>query len=134
MSELFVTPWSAGRQAPLSMGFSRQEYWSGSPCPPSGVLPNPGSQHLSPYIYLHWQAGSLPLEPPGKPKIVYRKLHTTWDHPDQVHFVVKVKVLVTQSRPTLCNPMACSPPDSFVHGILQARILEWAGWCKVNGF
>ena len=37
---------------------------------------------------------------------------------------VKVKVLVTQSCPTLCDPMDCSPPDSSVHGILQARILE----------
>ena len=36
-----------------------------------------------------------------------------------------VCVLVTQSRPTLCNPMDCSPPGSSVHGILQARILEW---------
>ena len=38
---------------------------------------------------------------------------------------LKVKVLVTQSCPTLCNPMDCSPPGSCVHGILQARILEW---------
>ena len=37
----------------------------------------------------------------------------------------KVKVLVPQSCPTLCNPMNCSPPGSSVHGILQARILEW---------
>ena len=39
--------------------------------------------------------------------------------------VLKLKVLVTQSCPTLCNPMNCSPPGSSVHGILQARILEW---------
>ena len=38
---------------------------------------------------------------------------------------MKVKVLVTQSCPTLCYPMDCSPPGSSVHGILQARILEW---------
>ena len=37
----------------------------------------------------------------------------------------KVKVWVTQSCPTLCNPMDCSPPGSFVHGILQTRTLEW---------
>ena len=37
----------------------------------------------------------------------------------------KVKVLVTQLYLTLCNPMDCSPPGSSVHGILQARILEW---------
>ena len=38
---------------------------------------------------------------------------------------MKVKVLVTQSCPTLCDPMHCNPPGSYVHGILQARILEW---------
>ena len=38
----FVTPWTVAHQAPPSMGFSRQEYWSGLPCPPSGDLPNPG--------------------------------------------------------------------------------------------
>src|SRR5574342_240891 len=38
---------------------------------------------------------------------------------------LKVKMLVTQSCPTLCDPMGCSPPGSSVHGILQARILEW---------
>ena len=40
--QLFVTPWTVARQAPLSMGFSRQEYWSGLPCSPPQDLPNPG--------------------------------------------------------------------------------------------
>ena len=40
--QLFVTPWTVACQAPLSMGFSRQEYWSGLPCPPPGDLPDPG--------------------------------------------------------------------------------------------
>ena len=39
---LFVTPWTIAHQAPLFMGFSRQEYWSGLPCPPSEDLPDPG--------------------------------------------------------------------------------------------
>ena len=43
---LFVTPWSVAHQAPLSMGFSRQEYWSGLPCPPPGDLPHPGIKPL----------------------------------------------------------------------------------------
>ena len=51
---------------PLSMGFSRHEYWSGLPCPPPGDLPNPGMERLS-LSLLYWQAGSLPLGPPGKP-------------------------------------------------------------------
>ena len=44
---LFATLWTVAGQAPLSMGFSRQEYWSGLPCPPPGDLPNPGIQPAS---------------------------------------------------------------------------------------
>ena len=44
---LFVIPWTIAHQAPLSMGFSRQEYWSGLPCPPPGNLPNPGLEPSS---------------------------------------------------------------------------------------
>ena len=55
-------------QAPLSMGFSRQEYWSGLPCPPPGDLPDPGIEHVS-LSLLHWQVGSLPPAPPGKPQL-----------------------------------------------------------------
>ena len=40
-AQLFATPWTVAHQAPLSMGFSRQEFWSGLPCPPPGDLPNP---------------------------------------------------------------------------------------------
>ena len=57
---LFVTLWTIACQAPLFLGFSRQEYWSGLLCPPSEDLPNPGILRL-----LHWQRGSLPLAPPG---------------------------------------------------------------------
>ena len=45
--QLFVTPWTVPDQAPLPMGFSRQEYWSGFPCPPSGDLPDPGIEPMS---------------------------------------------------------------------------------------
>ena len=44
---LFATLWTVAHQAPLSMGFSRQEYWSGLPCPPPGDLPNPGIEPSS---------------------------------------------------------------------------------------
>ena len=44
--QLFATPWTVAHQAPLSMGFSRQEYWSGLPFPPLGDLPDPGMQYL----------------------------------------------------------------------------------------
>ena len=45
--QLFVTLWTVARQVPLSMGFSRQEYWSGLPCPPPGDLPDPGTKLVS---------------------------------------------------------------------------------------
>ena len=45
--QLFVTPWTVAHQAPLSMGFSRQECWSGWPSPPPGDLPNPGIESAS---------------------------------------------------------------------------------------
>ena len=58
-------PMTVARQAPLSMGFSRQEYWSGLPCPPPGNLPNLGIEPRSPTLL----ADSLPSEPPGKGSI-----------------------------------------------------------------
>ena len=60
--QLFATPWTAARQAPLSIGFSRQEYWSGVPFPSPGDLPNPGIEPRSPAL----QADSLPSGPPEK--------------------------------------------------------------------
>ena len=60
--QLFVTLWSVTHHAPLSMGFSRQEYWNGFPCPPPGDLPSPGIEPRSPSS----QAVSLPSEPLGK--------------------------------------------------------------------
>ena len=45
--QLFVTPWTVAHQSPLPMGFSRQEYWSGLPCPPPGALPYPGIESAS---------------------------------------------------------------------------------------
>ena len=60
---LFATPGTVARQAPLSMGFSRQEYWSGLPFPPPGDLPNPGIKPGS----SEFQADSLQSEAPGKP-------------------------------------------------------------------
>ena len=60
-----ATLWTVARQTPLSMGFSRQECWSGLPCPPPGDLPNPGTEPTS-LTSLPLQAGSLPLVPPGK--------------------------------------------------------------------
>ena len=60
-----MTPWTVAYQAPPSMGFSRQECWSGLPFPSPGNLPDPGIKSGSPAL----QADALPSEPTGKPKI-----------------------------------------------------------------
>ena len=57
--QLFATPWTVHYQIPLSMEFSRQEYWSGLPFPSPGDLPNPGIEPKSPAL----QADTLPSEP-----------------------------------------------------------------------
>ena len=89
-------PMDCSLQAPLSMGFSRQEYWSGLSLPPPGDLPNPGIKPVS-HVYLHWQASSLPLAPSGKPLA-------------EVQFSS-----VAQSCLTLCDPMNCSTPGLPVY-------------------
>ena len=88
-----VTSQAVVRQASLSMGFSRQEYWSGLPFPSPGELPNPGIKPRSPAL----QADSLPTELQGKP---HRKLQFS---------------SVAQSCPTLCDPMNCSTPGHALH-------------------
>ena len=62
---LFVTPWTVARQASLFMGFSRQEYWSGLSCPPSGDLPDPGIEPVSP-SFSCTEGRFFIGEPPGK--------------------------------------------------------------------
>ena len=60
VSESLATPWTVARQAPLSVRFPRQEYWSGLPFPPPGIFPTQGS-NLNLLPLLHWQADSLPV-------------------------------------------------------------------------
>ena len=62
-----LCPWTVACQAPLSMGLSRQEYWSGLPCPSLGDLPDPGIEPRCPAL----QANSLPFELPGKPLLLW---------------------------------------------------------------
>ena len=59
---LFVTPWTVAYQAPLSMGFSRQEYWSGVPFPSLGDLPDPGIEPGSPTLEVDALTSELPRE------------------------------------------------------------------------
>ena len=68
-----ATPWTVACQAPLSMKFSRQEYWSGLPFPSTGDLPDPGIKPGSPAL----QADALPSELLGKPKVKVTQLCLT---------------------------------------------------------
>ena len=63
---LFVILWTVACQAPVSMGLSREEYWSGLPCPPAGDLPNPGIEPMSPVVPA-LQTESLRLSHQGSP-------------------------------------------------------------------
>ena len=101
--QLFATLWTVAHQAPLSMGFSRQEYWSGLPCPPPRNLPDSG------------------IEPEFVMAGRFFTTSTTWE----AHNGYESESEVSKSCLSLCNPTDHSSPGSSVHGILQARILEW---------
>ena len=73
-SQLCVTPWTAARQAPLSIEFSRQEYWSGLPFPTPGNLPDPGIKPAS-LVSIALTGGFFTIKPPGKPL----PLRLPWD-------------------------------------------------------
>ena len=69
MSDSFATPWTVAYQAPLSMGFLKQEYWSGLPFPSPGDLPDPGIEPTFPAASA-LAGGFFTPEPPGKPETV----------------------------------------------------------------
>ena len=87
------------------MGFLRQEYWNGLPCPPLWL-----SRNLLKYVnnYFTWVVSS----------------HTTWSLPSLDTAAAKS----LQLCPTLHDPIDCSPPGSSVHAIFQARVLEWGAF------
>ena len=79
---LFQTHWTAAHQAPLSMGFSRQEYWSGMPCPPPGDLPRPGTgPHL--LCLLYWQGRFFTTR-------ATRKAHNAYIHQTTVLYLSNI--------------------------------------------
>ena len=103
MFNSFVTPWTATYQAPLSMGFPRQEYWSGLPLPSSGDLPDPGIEPTSPAL----AGGFFALEPPGKP-LLLRQVPTLKNHlqyRDCFNFLLwKISNIHRSERSSVINP------------------------------
>ena len=117
-------PWTAAHQALPSLGFSRQEHWSG--------LPFPSPMHESE----KWKWSHSVMSDSSQPhRLQPTRLLHPWDFPGKstgvsCHFLlqcmrVKSESEVTQSCPTLRNPVDCSLPGSSIHGVFQARVLEW---------
>ena len=114
--------WTVAHQAPLSLGFSRQEYWSELPCLSPGDLPDPGIKPVS-LVPPALQAASLPLSHWGSlfcfPTGFYLQ------HPPVSKETICVCVCsVAPSCLILCDHKDCSQAGSSIHGIFQARILE----------
>ena len=116
--QLFATLLTAALQAPLSMGFSRQEHWSGLSCPSPGDLPDPGIKPVSP-VSPALQADSLPAEPSEKPL----------DLQDLSRGSIKshrlIKGLVTRDGPPLQMPVTAVGP--------QVTYSFFLTWLKTTG-
>ena len=176
--QLFATPWTVARQAPLCMGFPRQEYWIGLPFPSpvdlpgSGIKPAPpaladrcftaepaGKEALLVFytlpfplfiiqsnssvltkISIGFQTKAVELQPIHKLTYLwniylFHPVHPLCRNPkkkntqqsDLLHTCTHVCAKSLQSCQILCDPIDCSPLGSSVHGISQARILEWVG-------
>ena len=98
---LFATPWTVVHQTPLSMGLARQETLEWVACPPPGHLPDPGIQPAS-------------LMSPASAGGFFTTCTTSEAQSEGVSWSV-----------VAWDPMNCSLPGSSVHGILQARMLDW---------
>ena len=97
--QLFATPWTVACQPPLSMRFSRQEYWNGLPCPPSSW---PRDQTRLSYV-----------------SCIGRQVLYHWCHLGSLYITTYIYECVLgcwQSFPTLCDPMDCSLWGFSVHG------------------
>ena len=108
-----VTSWTAAHQAPLSMGFSRQEYWNGLPFPSPGDLPNPGIKPWSPAL----QVDSWPSEPVGKPKYVYsfNQIWKSFGHYFLKHFL---------------SSSLFSPLETLTTWMVGCLMLSHTHWCS----
>ena len=112
-----ATPWTVAHQAPLSMEFSRQEYWSGLPFPTLGELPGPGirPEFLAPHELV---GGFLPTVPPGKPYLIFNGFAGIWP-----------KTYMTLKMMNDCSFLSTSTPllfeSSLYANLLYATSLLW---------
>ena len=130
--QFFVTPWTVVCQAPLSVKFFKQEYWSGLPFPPPGNPPKPGIETSSP-MSSGLAGGFFITAPPGKPKYLlifteipfFSSTYLTGLFFHVRYYWASAAAKSLQLCLTLCDPIDGSPWGYPVPGILQARTLEW---------
>ena len=122
---IFCDPMGDSPPGSLSMGFSRQEYWSGLPCPPQERSAAAAKSLQSCPTLCDPETAAYPAPP--SPGLSRQEHWSGLPFPSPMHESKKVKSEseVAQSRLTLSDPMDRSPPGSSVHGIFQARVLEW---------
>ena len=143
---LLVTPWTAAHQAPLSMEFPLQEYWSGLPFTSPGEFSNPAIDPRSPTNHLSHQGSPRNKGKEFNNHTKHKCIKFVWRTENYMILVFSLCVCVCvyiyihiyiciyiyicaakllQSCPTLCDPMDCSLPGSSIPGVSQAGILEW---------
>ena len=106
---LFATQWTVACQAPLSMGFSRQEYWSGLPCPPPGDHPHLRIELVSAYVsciasrfFTHWATGKAPVIVLSKANIC---LNQEMPYESTHVYLLRLKYTSQDSLASLCPPI-----------------------------
>ena len=88
VSNSFATPWTAARQAPLSMGFCRQEYWSGLSFPSPGDLPDPGIEPASPALEGRLFTTEPPEKPPNNFKLYINTIFAIFNYDVIVYYIL----------------------------------------------
>ena len=121
--QLFDTLWTVAYQAPLSMGFSRQEYWRGLPCPPPGDLPNPRTEPTSP-AFPALAGRFFTAEPPGKPKFTLSP-NKIWHIKFSVHLYIIAR---TWKQPR------CPSADKWIRKLWYIYTMEYYSAIKNNTF
>ena len=127
--QLFATLQTGVRQAPLSMGFSRQEHWNGLPCPPPGDLPNPGIELVSPASPA-MQMDSLLLNHQGSPHILFSYLFYIYIAPVCMYVCVCIYIYI-YANPKL--PIHTTfPPPLGIHTLVLYICVSY--FCFANKF
>ena len=121
---LFATPRTVACQAPLSMGFSKRDYWSGLPFPPPGDLPHPGIKLASPVS----AGGFFTTEPTGKPLIRYSVQFSRSVVSDslQPHELQDVRPPCPSPTPGACSN-SC-PSSQWCHLTISSSVVPFSSW------